>query len=54
MPRLRNTATGAVVNVSEEKAARLGPEWEPAETGEKPKRGRAKAKPEEAPAADSE
>ncbi|MGW5316726.1 DUF7302 family protein [Nocardia thailandica] len=31
MPRLRNTATGVVVFVSTEKAARLGQEWQPAE-----------------------
>lgn len=28
MIRLRNKKTGAVVNVSEDKARRLGPEWE--------------------------
>jgi len=27
--RLKNVTTGAVVNVPEEKAARLGSEWEP-------------------------
>ena len=31
MPRLRNIHTGAVVSVSDETAARLGSEWEPAE-----------------------
>jgi hypothetical protein len=31
MPRLRNTQSGAVVSVSDEKAARLGGEWESAE-----------------------
>ena len=31
MPRLRNVQTGAVVSVSEEKAARLGSGWEPAD-----------------------
>ena len=31
MARLRNTKTGAVVNVPDEKAARLGAEWESAE-----------------------
>lgn len=29
MPRLRNTQSGAVVSVSDEKAARMGSEWEP-------------------------
>ena len=28
MPRLRNTKSGAVVSVTDEKAARLGGEWE--------------------------
>lgn len=31
MPRLRNTHSGAVVSVSDEKAARMGGEWEPVE-----------------------
>jgi hypothetical protein len=31
MPRLRNIQSGAVVSVSDETAARLGVEWEPAE-----------------------
>lgn len=30
MPRLRNTATGAVVNVSDDLAERLGAGWEDA------------------------
>lgn len=30
MPRFRNVNTGAVVSCSEETAARLGTEWEPA------------------------
>lgn len=42
MSRLRNKATGSVVNVSEDKAARLGSEWEPIEA-EKPKPRRKKA-----------
>ena len=29
MTRLRHAKSGAVVNVSDEKAARLGSEWEP-------------------------
>lgn len=29
MPRLRNSQSGAVVSVSDEKAARMGSEWEP-------------------------
>ena len=29
MPRLKNTNSGAVVVVPEEKAARLGAEWQP-------------------------
>ena len=35
MARLRHTKSGAVVSVSDEKAARMGSEWEPAD--EKPK-----------------
>ena len=31
MPRLRNIQSGAVVSCSDETAARLGSEWEPAE-----------------------
>ena len=31
MPRLRNIQTGAVVSVSDETAARLDSEWEPAD-----------------------
>lgn len=31
MPRLRSTQSGAVVSVTDEKAARLGSEWEPVE-----------------------
>ncbi len=31
MPRLRNTQSGVVVNVSDDTAARLGSEWEPAD-----------------------
>ena len=31
MARLRNTKSGAVVSVSDEKAVRLGAEWEPAD-----------------------
>lgn len=31
MPRLRNIKSGAVVSVPDEKAARLGAEWEPAD-----------------------
>lgn len=31
MARLRNTLTGAVVNVDDDTAARLGQEWESAE-----------------------
>ena len=42
MPRLRNTATGVVVNVSDDKAERLGTQaWEPADSA--PKRKSAKA-----------
>lgn len=43
MPRLRNKANGAFVNVSDETAARLSPEWEPAEV-EKPKRAKSNSK----------
>jgi hypothetical protein len=31
MPRLRNVQSGAVVSVSDETAARLGAEWQPAD-----------------------
>lgn len=31
MPRLRNRATGVVVNVSDETASRLGSDYEPVE-----------------------
>ena len=31
MPRLKNTQTGAIVSVPDEKAARMGGEWEPAD-----------------------
>jgi len=31
MPRLRHNKTGAVVSCSDETAARLGSEWEPAD-----------------------
>ncbi|WP_425358191.1 DUF7302 family protein [Segniliparus rotundus] len=33
MPRLRNRASGAVVNVDDRLASRLGPDWEPAGDG---------------------
>lgn len=35
MPRLRNTKSGAIVSVTEEKATRLGAEWESAEPATK-------------------
>jgi hypothetical protein len=35
MPRLRHVESGAVVNVSDEKAARLGSGWEPVENEKK-------------------
>lgn len=36
MPRLRNKATGVVVNVSDDKAQQLGTQaWEPAESTKK-------------------
>ena len=47
MPRLVNTKTGVVANVSEETAARLGSEWERvdgAEPEKKPAPKRASAK----------
>lgn len=31
MPRLRNIKSGAVISVTDEKAARMGAEWEPAD-----------------------
>lgn len=31
MPRLRNTATGAVVNISDDMVAKLGDGWEAAD-----------------------
>lgn len=39
MPRLRDTLTGSIVNVSEETAEKLGSQYVPVES-EKPKRGR--------------
>jgi len=42
MPRLRNVQSGAVVSVSDETAARLGSEWEPAEKVEPVKKAPAK------------
>lgn len=36
MPRLRNTRTGSVVNVSDDTAALLGPEYEPLEPEPEP------------------
>lgn len=36
MPRLRNIHSGAVVSVSEEKAGRLGAEWQPVEVEKAP------------------
>ena len=48
MPRLRNTRTGSVVNVSDATAARLGADYEPvdaseAEAEKKPQRRARKA-----------
>ena len=36
MARLRNIKSGVVVSVSDEKAARLGGEWEPADKAPAP------------------
>ncbi len=44
MPRLRNTKTGAIVSVPDEKVARLGGEWESAE-GSAPKAPAKKSAP---------
>lgn len=53
MPRLRNSTTGAVVNVSDEKAARMPAVWAPVEGGAKPaKKAAATKKAAAAPAAD--
>lgn len=41
MPRLRDKQTGSIVNVSEEAAKQLGPQYVPVEP-EKPKRGRSR------------
>ena len=30
MPRLRNTKSGAIISVADEKVARMGSDWEPA------------------------
>ncbi|MGW9268332.1 DUF7302 family protein [Microbacterium sp. NPDC055599] len=35
MPRLKNKASGAVVNVSDDTAKRLGADWEPADAAPK-------------------
>ena len=41
MPRLKDTSTGSVVNVSEETAAQLGSQYIPIEQeDEKPRKGR--------------
>lgn len=41
MPRFRDTMTGSIVNVSEERAARLPSQYVPADKAEpKPRRGR--------------
>lgn len=40
--RLRNTQSGAVVSVSDEKAGRMGSEWEPADKAPAPKKAPAK------------
>lgn len=42
MPRLTNSRTRVVVNVSDDTAARLGDEWEPADK-QKPKRATKRA-----------
>lgn len=47
MPRLRDSKSGAVVSVSAETAARLGGEWEPADT---PAKKAAKKAPEKSAA----
>lgn len=41
MPRLRDSQTGSIVNVSEETAKQLGPQYVPVEP-EKQKRGRSR------------
>ena len=41
MPRLRNTKTGAIVSVPDEKVARMGDEWESVDKPE-PKKAPAK------------
>lgn len=41
MPRLKNTKTGAVVSVADEKVARMGDQWESAD---KPEAKKAPAK----------
>lgn len=51
MPRMRNTVTGAIVHVPDEKAERLGREWAPADEA-KPKR--APKKPADPKPADTE
>lgn len=42
MPRLKNTKSGAIVSVSDEKAERLGAEWEPADKAPAAKKTAAK------------
>ena len=42
MARFANKVTGAVVNVSEEKGARLGPDWAPADAEPKKRTQRTK------------
>ncbi|MGW3545891.1 DUF7302 family protein [Nocardia niigatensis] len=43
--RLRSVATGVVISVSAEKAARLGRDWEPVDQPKAAPRKRAAAKP---------
>lgn len=46
MARIRNTKSGAVVSVSDEKAARMGGEWEPVEAPKAPAKKSASKKSE--------
>lgn len=48
MPRLQNKDTGAIINVSDDRAKRLGSEWGPVKSGKAPQGAIAPA----APAAD--
>lgn len=54
MPRLRNVRTGSVVNVDDVTAARLGPDYEPADKPVEKKPAAARRKPRSKTTTDDE